>query len=55
MRVLSQIKDIYHIERDVYAVAWVIPQGRDLGVLGYQEFSFSEQSHVAYQIEGGGE
>ena len=28
------IKDIEHIEHNVYSVAWAISQGRDFGVLG---------------------
>ena len=29
--VFSQIKDIKHITRDFHSVAWVMPQGWDLG------------------------
>ena len=50
----SQIKDIKHIKQDFNSVAWVVPQGRDLGVLGGQ-FFFSKHGHVAYQIEGAAE
>ena len=31
--VFSQMKDIKHIRRDFHLVAWVMPQGWDLGVL----------------------
>ena len=30
--VFSQLKDIKHIRRDVHSVAWVMPQGWDLGL-----------------------
>ena len=30
--VFSQMKDIKHIRRDFHSVAWVMPQGSDLGV-----------------------
>ena len=30
--VFSQMKDIKHIRRDFYSVAWVMPQGWDFGV-----------------------
>ena len=30
--VFSQMKDIKHIRGDFHSVAWVMPQGRDLGV-----------------------
>ena len=32
--VFSQINDIKHIEQNFHSVAWVMPQGWDLGVLG---------------------
>ena len=32
--VSSQIKDMKHIERNFHSVAWVMPQGRDLGSWG---------------------
>ena len=32
--VFSQMKDTKHIRRDFYSVAWVMPQGWDLGALG---------------------
>ena len=34
LNVLSQMKDIKHIKRDFHSVAWVMPQGWDLG--GYR-------------------
>ena len=44
--VFSQMKDIKHIRRDFHSVAWVMPQGWDLGVLGGgwrgKKFIFSE-------------
>ena len=36
--VFSQMKDIKHIRRDFYSVAWVMPQGSDLWVLLVQIF-----------------
>ena len=30
--IFSHMKDIKHIRRDFYLVAWVMPQGSDLGV-----------------------
>ena len=30
----SQMKDTLHIRQNVHSVAWVMPQGSDLGVLG---------------------
>ena len=42
--VFSQMKDTKHIRRDFYSVAWVMPQGWDLGALGCpggQKFFFS--------------
>ena len=50
----SQIKDIKHIQRDFYSVAWFMPQGVDLGMLG-SKIKFFEYGHVAYQIEGNDE
>ena len=32
MCVFSQMKDIKHIRRDFHSLAWVMPQGSDLGV-----------------------
>ena len=37
--VFSQMKDIKHIRRDFYSVAWVMPQGWNLGVLGVKYYS----------------
>ena len=51
----SQIKDTKHIRRDFYSVAWVMPQGWDLGELGVPRGSksfFFKHGHVAYQIDG---
>ena len=39
--VFSKMKDIKHIRWDFYSTAWVMPQGRDLGVLWGGQF-FSE-------------
>ena len=41
------MKDIKHINRDFHSIAWVMPQGSDLGVLsgaGGSTFFFSEMS-----------
>ena len=41
--VFSQLKDMKHIRRDFHSVAWVMPQGWDLGVpwgLGVQKLFF---------------
>ena len=35
----SKMKDIKNIEQDFHSVDWVIPQGWDLGVLGFKNFS----------------
>ena len=43
--VFSQMKDIKHYGRDFHSVAWVMPQGWDLGVLwgvGFPKTSFYE-------------
>ena len=43
--VFSQMKDIKHIRRDFHSVAWVMPQGWDLGVpwgVGGPNFFFSK-------------
>ena len=43
--VFSQMKDIKHIRRDFHSVAWVMPQGWDLGYrggLGVQIFFLSK-------------
>ena len=50
LNVLSQIKDIKHIEWDFQSVTWVMPLGR--GCWGGSKHYFYEQGHVAYQIEG---
>ena len=48
------MKDTKHIRRDFYSVAWVMPQGWDLGALGVPRGSifFFKHGHVAYQING---
>ena len=54
--VFSQMKDTIHIRRDFYSVAWVMPQGWDLGALGCPALGskkfFFKHGHVAYQING---
>ena len=37
--VFSQIKDRKHIEHNFHSFAGIMPQGRDLGVLGVKNFS----------------
>ena len=44
------MKDTKHIRRDFYSVAWVMPQGWDLGV--HRGSIFFKHSHVAYQMDG---
>ena len=39
MCVFSQMKDIKHIRRDFHSVAWVMPQGSDLVVPWWVEWS----------------
>ena len=49
------MKDTKHIRRSFNSVAWVMPQGSDLGALGVPRGSknfFSKHGHVAYQIDG---
>ena len=49
------MKDTKHIRRDLYSVTWVMPIGRDFGVLGVprgQTIFFFKHGHVAYQIDG---
>ena len=49
------MKDIKHIRRDFHFVAWVMPEGSDLGALGVPRGSkktFFKHGHVAYQIDG---
>ena len=46
MCVFSQMKDIKHIRRDFHLVAWVMPQGSDLGVpwgVGWSKKIFSSE------------
>ena len=54
--VFSQMKDTKHIRLDNHSVAWVMPEGLDLGALGYpggqKKNSFFKHGHVAYQIDG---
>ena len=48
------MKDTKHIRRDFHSVAWVMPQGSDLGALGVPRGQkiFFKHGHVAYQIDG---
>ena len=49
----SQTKDTKHIRRDFHSVAWVMPQGSDLGAgsaQGVKKKNF-KHGHVAYQID----
>ena len=48
------MKDTKHIRRDFHSVAWVMPQGWDLGVLGVPRGSkkMFKHGHVAYKIDG---
>ena len=44
-----------HIRRDFHSVAWVMPEGSDLGALGVPrgvKKNFFKHGHVAYQIDG---
>ena len=55
MCVFSQMKVRNHIRRDFHSVAWVMPQGSDLGALEVPRGSiFLLFKHVqeAYQING---
>ena len=47
------MKDTKHIRGDFHSVAWVIPQGWDLGALGEPKGSKKNFKHgpVAYQID----
>ena len=48
------MKDTKHIRRDLYSVAWVMPQGWDFGALGVPRGSkcfFFKHGDVAYQID----
>ena len=51
------MKDTKHIRRDFHSVAWVMPQGSDLGALGVPRGSKKnfKHSHVVYQIDGDAE
>ena len=47
--VFSQMKDIKHIRRDFHSVAWVMPQGSDLGVpwgVGGSKFFFQKFNQI---------
>ena len=48
------MKDTKYIKRDFHSVAWVMPQGLDLGALGVPREAkfFFKHGHVAYQIDG---
>ena len=52
--VFSHMKDIKHIRRDFHLVAWVMPQGSDLGVqwggLGGQIFFLEIQSDLVCEL-----
>ena len=46
------MKDIKHIRQDFHSVAWVMPQGWDLGALGVPRgLKKFKHGHVAYQID----
>ena len=50
---LSQIKDIKHIERDFHSVALVImPQGWDKGVLGVKNLFFPKMVMLHIKLKG---
>ena len=49
--VFSQMKDTKHIRRDFYSVAWVIPQGWNLGALHRGSFI---SNMVMWHIESPG-
>ena len=46
-------EDTKHIRRDFHSVAWVMPQGQDVGALGCPGGQNIKHGHVAYQINGG--
>ena len=49
------MKDTTYIRWDFHSVAWVMPQGLDLGALGVPRGSkkvLFKHGHVAYQIDG---
>ena len=53
--VFSQMKDTKHIRWGFYSVAWVMPQGWDLGALGVPRRTkklFFKHGHMAYQMNG---
>ena len=48
------MKDTKHIRRDFKSVAWVMPQGSDLGAPGVPRGSknfFFKHGHMAYQMD----
>ena len=48
------MKDTKHFRRDNHSVAWVMPEGLDLGALGVtrgQKKKKFKHGHVAYQID----
>ena len=49
------MKDTKHIRLDFHFVAWVMPQGSDLGALGCPGGKKNfKHGHEAYQIDGDG-
>ena len=52
--VFSQMKYTKHFRRDNQSVAWVMPEGMDLGALGVPrgQKKMFKHGHVAYQIDG---
>ena len=46
------MKDTKHVRRDYYSVAWVMPQGWDLGVPRGSNIFLFKHGHVACQIYG---
>ena len=49
------VNDTKHIKRDLHYVAWVMPQGWDIGALGCPGGGGKKHGHVAYQIDGNDE
>ena len=50
------VNDTKHIRRDLHYVAWVMPQGWDIGALGCPGGGGGKKhGHVAYQIDGNDE
>ena len=49
------MKDTKHIRWDIHSVAWVMPQGSDIGTLGVPMGSnnfFFKHGHEEYQMDG---